>query len=56
MTVHRRRRLDSLAEGDNALGAAESHRLNNVMPALLTVRNHRKSQTLIEIGGKDGSF
>ena len=51
--VHRRSGLDSLAERDHAFGRAESDSLDDVVAALLTVRQNGKSERLIEIGGQD---
>ena len=52
--VHRRGRLDPLAEGNQAFRLSEGDRLDNVMPALLPIRDYAEAQTFINIGGKNG--
>ena len=53
VAVYRGGSLDPPAEGDHRFRAAKGHCLDNVMPRLGTVGNHRKSQSLVNIGGKN---
>ena len=55
-TVHRRGRLNSLAERDNPLRLSEGHCLNDIVARLRAVRNHGKSQFFIDIGCEYGSL
>ncbi len=54
--VHRRRRLDALAEGDDALRRSEGDGLDDVVTGLGAVWHHVKAQVLIDIGRKDGAL
>ena len=56
VAVHRSSSLDSLAESDDALRAAKGHRLDDVMTAFRTVRNHREAQLLIDIRREDSTL
>ena len=54
--VHGSRSLNALTEGDHAFGRAEGNGLNDIVSALLSVRQYRKADLLIQAGGEDGSF
>ena len=56
ITVDRCRCLNTLTERNHFFRCSERYRLNDIVAALRTVRNHGKSKTLIDICRKDCTF
>ncbi len=56
MTVHSRRLLDSLAEGDHALRVSEGNGLDDVVALLASTGHHGKTKSFIDICRKHGAL
>ena len=54
--VHRRRGLNTFAEGDDTLRLSKGHSLDDVVTVLLSVRDYRKLKFFIDIGAKMAPF